>query len=459
MANPVEPQELQRRFGMPTATFVVIASMVGTGILVSPGYAILALESYSTLLLLWAIGGVLAVCGALTIAELAAAMPRAGGEYVYLREAYGPLPGFLAGWTSFFLGFSAPLAINAHLAATYLLSPIDSPTAPAAPWLRTALGACLIVAVTVPNVLGYRHSAWTQNLTTLIKLSLLGGVVVVGFAIGNGKLEHLSGGKPLTELDYGVASTQLFYIMIAYTGWNAAGYVAGEVRTPGRTLPRSILLGCGLVVVLYLAMNLVFAYALPVADATAIADAERFALIAVARLFGDGAASVFAFAVGLALLATLSAFVVTGPRIYYAMARDGLFPALAGVVHPRTGLPVQSIVLQSACALAILSCGTFQQVYQYTAVGLSLFSMLFISAVFVLRVRRPELARPFRTPGYPVVPAVYLLATLWMVGCGFQQWPGPSTVSLLSILAGVPIYFLWTRIRQGKGSPPQPPAR
>lgn len=432
------------------ATFVVIASMVGTGILVSPGYAIQELESYPALLMLWCVGGVLALCGALSVAELATAMPRAGGEYVYLREAYGALPAFLAGWTSFFIGFSAPLALNAHVAAAYLLSPFGLLTEETGAWLPSAVGACLILAVTVPNLLGHRQASWVQGLTTLVKLGLLGGIVVAGFAVGRGQFWHLAGGKPLASLEYGVALTQLFYVMIAYTGWNAASYLAGEVREPSRTLPRSLLLGTGLVVLLYLALNLVFTYALPVTDVVEFSseELERFAVFAVERLFGPRISHLFSIFVGVALLATLSALVATGPRIYYAMARDGLFPSAAGVVNPRSGLPVNAIIAQSICAIVILFSGTFQHILQFTAVGLSLFSTLIIAAVFVLRWRRPEMNRPFRTPGYPVVPALYLLVTLLMIGSGFQQWPWQSAISLGSILAGVPIYFVWTRFHR-----------
>lgn len=432
------------------ATFVVIASMVGTGILVSPGYAIRELESYPALLMLWCVGGVLALCGALSVAELATAMPRAGGEYVYLREAYGALPAFLAGWTSFIIGFSAPLAVNAHLAATYLLSPFGLLTEETGAWMPSIVGACLILAMTVPNLLGHRQASWVQGLTTLVKLGLLGGIVVAGFAVGRGQFGHLAGGKPLASLEYSVVLTQLFWVMIAYTGWNAASYLAGEVREPSRTLPRSLLLGTGLVTLLYLALNLVFAYALPVADATAIKleEVDRFAIFAVERLFGTGISYFFSISIGVALLATLSAYLATGPRIYFAMARDGLFPSAAGVVSPRSGLPVNAILAQSICAIVILFSGTFEHIFQYTAVGLSLFSMLFIAAVFVLRWRRPEMDRPFRTPGYPVVPALYLLVTLMMIWAGFREWPWQSMISLGSILAGIPIYFVWTRFHR-----------
>jgi APA family basic amino acid/polyamine antiporter len=435
---------LQRGFGLSTATYVVIASMVGTGILVSPGFMMASLQNHSVIFGLWALGGVLALCGALCVAELAAALPHAGGEYVYLREAYGPMPAFLSGWTSFFVGFSAPLAVAGYIAALYLLTPFG--------WAGQEGGypikvtaAIIIVAVTLPNLIGQRHSAWTQNLTTILKLALFVALVVGAFLRGPGRLANLAEGRPIGEVGFGTTVTQLFYVMFAYSGWNAAGYLAGEVKEPGRTLPRSLLLGTGLVVVLYLALNFVFAYAVPLAD-VGFDNAERVPQLAVEGLFGPRVASVFSVALGLTFLATVSAFVITGPRVYYAMAKDGLFPAIAARTSAKGQVPVYAMLLQSACAIAILFVTDFQNLYKYASVGLSLFALLFIAAVYVLRRRRPEMARPFRLPGYPVVPAVFMVVTVFMAIFAFIQWPKPSIFSLASILLGIPVYYVWSSV-------------
>jgi len=201
-------QELQRRFGLSTATYVVIASMVGTGILVSPGYMMASLQNYPIIFGLWALGGLLALCGALCVAELAAALPRAGGEYVYLREAYGPMPAFLSGWTSFFLGFSAPLAVAGYIAALYLLTPFGV-TQNETGHLIKIVAAIIIIAITLPNLMGHRHSAWTQNLTTIIKLGLFVALVIGAFLFGGGTLAHVSGGQPIGSIKLGTATTQL----------------------------------------------------------------------------------------------------------------------------------------------------------------------------------------------------------------------------------------------------------
>jgi APA family basic amino acid/polyamine antiporter len=436
-------QPLQRAFGLSTSTYVVIASMVGTGILVSPGYMMASLGNYPVIFALWALGGLLAVCGALCVAELAAALPHAGGEYVYLREAYGPMPAFLSGWTSFFVGFSAPLAVAAYVAAMYLLTPFGS-TGEDATYTLKITAAIIIAAITLPNLIAHRHSAWTQNLTTVVKFGLFVVLVVAAFLSGRGRLAQLGEGRPINQVEFGTAVTQLFYVMFAYSGWNAASYLAGEVKNPSRVLPRSLLLGTALVVGLYLALNLVFAYAVPLADVTfENNNAERVPQLAVENLFGPGAANVFSVALGLTFLATVSAFIITGPRIYYAMATHGLFPSIAARTNAR-GVPTWATLLQSGCALVILFVTDFRNLYQYAAVGLSLFALLFIAAVYVLRWRQPEMERPFRVPGYPVVPAIFMIVTLFMAIFAFKQWPKPSLYSLGSIVLGIPVYYAWS---------------
>ena len=439
-------EELQRGFGLSTSTYVVIASMVGTGILVSPGYMMASLQNYPVIFGLWALGGLLALCGALCVAELAAALPRAGGEYVYLREAYGRMPAFLSGWTSFFVGFSAPLAVAGYIAALYLLTPFGLAEDKTGPIIKVT-AAAIILVITLPNLVGHRQSAWTQNFTTLLKLGLFVVLVVLAFLFGDGRLAHIAQGQPIGKVQLGTAATQLFYVMFAYSGWNAASYLAGEVKNPARTLPRSLLLGAGLVVVLYLALNLVFAYAVPLAD-VGFDNAEQVPQLAVQNLFGPKVSSVFSVLLGLTFLATVSAFVITGPRVYYAMAKDGLFPSAAAYVSPKGRVPIYAMLAQSACAVIILFVTDFQNLYKYAAVGLSVFAMLFIGAVYVLRWRRPDMERPFRVPGYPVVPAIFMAVILFMTVFAFKEWRIPSICSLGSILAGIPVYFVWSLLRR-----------
>jgi APA family basic amino acid/polyamine antiporter len=355
------------------------------------------------------------------------------------------MPAFLCGWTSFFLGFSAPLAVASYMAAKYFLTPfgLDTETS----HLVQIMGAFIIVAITLPNLIGHRQSALTQSLTTILKLGLFVALVVLAFLFGEGRLANFAQGQAIREVKLGTAATQLFYVMFAYTGWNAASYIAGEVKNPGRILPRSLLLGTGLVIILYLALNLVFAYAVPLAKVGDLDDPKMLPQFAVENLFGARASSIFSVAVGMAFLATVSAFIITGPRVYYAMAKDRLFPSIAGRISEKGQVPIYAMIAQSVCAIVILFVTDFQNLYQYASVGLSIFAMLFIAAVYVLRWRRPEMERPFRLPGYPIVPAIFMAVTLFMTVFAFKLWWKPSAYSVGSILAGIPVYYLWSFIR------------
>jgi APA family basic amino acid/polyamine antiporter len=273
----------------------------------------------------------------------------------------------------------------------------------------------------------------------------------MAFLFGKGQISNLSAGQSIGEVKLGTAASQLFYVMFAYSGWNAASYLAGEVRNPGKILPRSLLLGAGSVVVLYLAINLVFSYAVPLAD-VGFDNAELVPLLAVENLFGPRASSIFSTLLGLTFLATVSAFIITGPRIYYAMAKDGLFPSIAERVGSKGHVPIYAMILQSLCAIIILFLTPFNELYQYASVGVSLFALLFVGAVYVLRLRRPDMERPFRVPGYPVVPAIFMASILFVAVFAFIQWPKPSICSLGSILLGIPVYYIWSSVRSRRGA-------
>lgn len=444
----MEPQseQLQRGFGLSTATYVVIASMVGTGILTTSGYIIKDTGSHSTMLGLWVVGGIIAICGALTVAEMAAAMPYAGGEYVYIREAYGKLWAFLYGWVSFVIGFSAAAAIASYGASRYVLGPWlkDGPGAATA---STALAAGFVIAFTAVHMRGHSLGAKAQNASTLLKVVVLIAIAVGAFIVGRGQFANVElswpqGGTPWDKLAH-----SLVFVMFSYSGWNAATYMAGEIRDPARLLPRALLGGCGAVMALYLLLNLAYAYAMPVGDVAAMsyAQVEPIAATAAERLFGSWTAAPFSVCIGLGLLASLSAFILTGPRVYYAMAQDGSFPAVAGRLNPRTQAPTAALVAQAACTLLLLFTGTFKNILTYAGVGLSISSFFVILAIFVLRVRRPDMPRPFKTPLYPVTPLVFLACTLWMIVFAFRGQPLWSSISLGTILAGVPIYYLLPR--------------
>ncbi len=432
-------------FGLATATFVIVSSMIGVGILTTSGYTVAKLGSNQLMLVLWVFGGAVALCGALTLAELSAALPRSGGEYVIFLEAYGRLPAFLAGWVSFQFGFSAPIAVAASASWTYLLGPLDIAPELLAP-IRPLLGTLTIVIFALIHSSGRGRSMQLQGAVTVLELLFLMAFVVAGLILGRGHFANLADRPPLSgSLVLGMVFAMV-YISYAYTGWNAASYLAGEIGDATRRLPRAILAGTLLVTTLYLALNLVFALALPAGEIQALADqgpadvVEPIAELAATRLFGPVWSNRVSVGVGLILLSTLSAYLLTGPRVTFAMARAGQFPAVAGRLSSRTGTPVVATALQAGWGLVLLWTGSFQAIVLYSGVGLAIASLLSVGAVYVLRVRQPDLPRPFRVPGYPWVPAFYLVPTTALVVAVFYETPWIASFSVLSILTGLPVY-------------------
>ncbi len=444
------------RFGLATAIFVVVSSMVGTGVLTTSGFSMYFLGSNQLMLILWVLGGILAVCGALTLCELTASMPRSGGDYVYLHESYGPAVAFLSGWVSFFIGFGGPIAASSSAAANYLLVPfqIDPATELI---LRPSLASAIVLVLAMLHCLGRQSSIRMQGGMTLVKLAILLTLAVVGVALGWGRWESIADRPPLTGSVVLTMASSLVYVTYAYTGWNAASYLAGEVDQPQRRMPVAILVGTGLVTTLYLLLNLAYALAIPAEAVRALVGPPKnvgvvapIAQIAAERLVGPRIANPLSFAIGLTLIASVSAYVLTGPRVLMAMAVANQFPAFAGRVN-RGGAPVVATALQVAWALVLLWTASFEPILLYAGIGLSLFSMLTVSSVFILRGKAPGAARPFRTPGYPWTPLVYLIGTgALVIAVGWDR-PGVALASVASIALGVPVYHGWQAVR-GRGT-------
>jgi APA family basic amino acid/polyamine antiporter len=449
--------EPRRVFGLATASFVVIASMIGTGVLTTSGYTVRACGSNQWMLLLWIIGGLVAICGALSVAELSTAMPRTGGDYVFLLEAYGPLPAFLSGWVSFLIGFGGPIALSASASARYLLDPW--PIAPEVlPIAQRGLATCEILLLAVVHCLGQHSSRRAQAGTTLTKLAVLITLACFGLAAGFGRWRNLFDAPTVTPEIVGGSLFSLVYIAYAYTGWNGAGYIAGEVERPRILVPRAILIGtCG-VMALYLALNTFYALALTPTEIESHVIKEpgkpddtsgivQIASLAARQLFGGRVSTVVSFALGLTLVASVSAYVLTGPRVALAMAQAGQFPAFAGRTSPK-GAPVAATILQVGWAVVLLWCGPFQSVLEYASVGLAMISLLTIGALFVLRRTRPNLERPFRVPFYPVIPGLYMAATALLCGAAMWQKPLEAGMALATIAVGVPAFWIWQTLKR-----------
>jgi basic amino acid/polyamine antiporter, APA family len=458
--DATEPNSVAGRkapaFGLATATFVVVSSMIGTGVLTTSGFTVYFVGSNQLMLALWVLGGLVAICGALALCEMSAALPKSGGDYVFLYEAYGPLAAFLSGWVSFLIGFGGPIALSASGSAKYLLAPLRLGGSTA--WLaESGLASAVIVAFAVIHSLGSGTTIRAQGGMTMLKIIILSVLAIAGLWASWGRWGNLQDRPPMTWPLVVTMASSMVYISYAYTGWNAAAYLAGEVDRPQVRMPQAILLGTGLVLALYMALNVAYALALSAKDVQEIVGPPKnvsviapIAEVAAKRVYGHRVSDPLAVAIGLTLLASVSAYVLTGPRVAYAMAQARQFPSIAGRLSKRTGAPVVATVLQVVWALVLLWTASFDDIMRYAGVGLTLFSMLTVSAVFVLRARRPDLPRPFRTPGYPFVPAIFLIVSGVLVSAVFYESPKVSALSVLSIFVGVPIYYAWRLFSGGK---------
>ena len=446
---------LERRLGPVDASAIIVSNVIGSGILIVPAIVAGMIPNPLAILAVWLVGGVLAFAGAMAYAELAALRSRAGGEYVYLREAFGPLVGFLSGWTSFIAGFSGAIAAGAVGVSSYLgrFMPFAADTTELVTiglpfWMLTVtrqdLTALSVIAVlSVIHIIGLGPGRVVQNVLSLLKVLILIMFVLLGLVFGQGAIENFSIAKPVPAANWLVA---LIPVMFSYSGWNAAAYVAEEVRDPARNLPRALGLGTAIVVVVYLAMNFLYLYAFPVEELGSLQI--RVIDAAAERLFGGAVATALAAATVVMVAASISAMVVTGPRVYFAMARDGLFFGAAARVHPRFRTPAVAIIAQAVWSGLLVLSGTFTQLVEFTGFSIVLFAGLAVATLFVLRRRQPFEPRPFRAWGYPVAPGLFALFSMAMVINAIWRTPGPAAAGLVVILAGVPVYILLRRWKQ-----------
>lgn len=439
---------LVRKLGLFPLTNIVIANMIGAGIFTTSGLLMGDLHNPVVMLALWLVGGLVALCGALSYGELGAAIPHAGGEYAFLSRLYHPVLGFLSGWVSFFVGFSAPIAASAIGFSEYLtrafpglLHPGLFPAASEAAVMKKLYAVLIIAAFTFLHTRGLEAGARVQNALTGLKILLIVGLVAAGFAVGQGSFAHLTAAAPF-HFDFAGFKTMglsLMWIMFAYSGWNASAYIGSEVRDPSRNLPRSLLLGTGVVMLLYAALNLFYIYAIRPAEMEGVISVAG---LAAGNLFGKSAGTVLSLLISFALFSSLSAYLILGPRVYYSMARDGIFFKSIAYVDPKCSVPTRSILLQGGIAVAMVFLGTFEQLLTYMGFSLGIFPLLAVLGVFKLR-RTGRSA--VKLPGYPVASAVYILVGATILVLSFLQRPVESLVAVATALAGVPVYYLFKR--------------
>jgi APA family basic amino acid/polyamine antiporter len=494
---------LAQRLGLFSATAIVVGSMIGSGIFIVPADVARTVGSPALLIAAWLVTALMTIIGALSYGELAAMMPRAGGQYVYLREALGPLWGFLYGWTMFlviqtgtiaavgvafgkFLGVFWPTISSSH----WLLHMGHVPAIRLGPMvlgnmdlgLNTAnlVAIVITVIVTAINVRGVETGALVQNVFTTAKVAALLGLVIFGFALGRNRAAlaanfgrgvhsfwHGAGWGVLHPLQVGVGGPialvgVLTIVAVVQTGtlfsadaWNNVTFTAGEVRRPSRNLPLSLALGTGLVLAIYIAANFVYLNVLPLAGdphgATILArgiqyaSEDRVATAVLQQILGSSGAGLMAAAILISTFGCANGLALAGARVYYAMSRDGLFFESVGRLHPRYRTPAISLVVQAAWTCLLCLSGSYSQLLDFTMFAALLFYILTIGALFVLRVRRPLAERPYRAFGYPVLPALYIVLATWICLVLLRYRPQYTWPGLVLVLLGVPVFLVWSR--------------
>ena len=444
---------LVRGLGRWDATFLTIGSAVGTGIFITTADIARVLPHQGLILAVWAIAGVLSLAGALTYAELGAMFPRAGGMYLYLREAYGPFCGFLFGWASFLIIMSGGIAAIAVAFGEYLGSfapffAMDNIllSVPVGAWTWTLAGgqvaaALAILALTAVNYVGLREGAGVQNFLTVFRIGAVVAFAVLAFAVEARGPVSLLGPLPGVPLLAGLGIAMIAALW-TYDGWYGPTFSAGEMRDPQRTLPLGLVWGVLIVMVLYALVNLVYVRALTLPE---MAASRRIAETAAIALVGPGGGRLVSFAVLVSTFGCLSATILYSSRIYLPMARDGAFFRSLAVVHPRFHTPGRSLWAQSLWGTVLALTGTYEQLYTYVIFAMLLFHVATAGAVIVLRRRRPDAQRPYRVLGYPWVPVLFLLASLLLLGNTLAEKPVESMLGLALLAAGVPAYLWWRR--------------
>jgi len=434
--RPGSGKNLPRVLGLISIIGIVVGTMIGSGIFIVPASIAADLKSPLLMLAVWIVGGLLSFFGALSLAELGAAYPHAGGMYVYLREAYGPLVAFLFGWTLFLIidsGSMATLAVA--FSSKYLPHFIGIST------LASKLIAVLLIfALAVINYLGVRWGAFVQNLFTVIKLAALVVIIGVVFLFAKGSLSHFytsAPGSPASNLatSFGLS---LVAALWALKGWEVSTFSAGELKNPQKNLPLGIFVGTLLVILLYLGANLAYLYAFPV---EAIAASNRIASDAMNFAVGPAGATFIALAILFSIAGACNGHLLTGPRVYFAMARDGVFFKKVAEVHPRFLTPHFSIIVVSLWSFVLCLSGTFEQLFTYVVFGLWIFFGLTVGAVLILRRKRPDLPRPYKTWGYPATPLLFMAAALFISVNTLLNKFWNSFAGLAIIVLGIPAYL------------------
>lgn len=429
-------RDLPRLLGVLDATAIVVGIVIGSGIFVLPNVIARNVPSYAGIVAAWVIGGVLSFFGALAYAELGAMLPATGGQYVFLREAYGPLCAFVCGWTfmlAVISGGSAWLAVTFSIYAGYFvrLTPLGA----------KAIAVALIAALSAVNYVGVKEAAWVQRTFTCLKVAAL--VILVGAAFFSG--HTATGGEPAPVrtgfAHFGVAMAAC---LMAYNGWSYVSFVAGEVRDPQRNLLRSLVIGMAVVTVLYVSANLAYLKIMTIPE---IAATERVGADVATRTMGSAGGTFVSLAVLLSIIGAINGCILTGARIPFALARDGLFFARFGEAHPRFQTPGLAIVCAGIWTAILVISGSYETLYTYSILAAWVFYTMSVAAVMVLRHKLPDAARPYRMWAYPWTLWLFVTVSVWFMADAMVTQPRPSAMALVIIAAGALAYRMWRKYR------------
>ena len=437
---------LPRRLGLGATTLIVIGVTIGSGIFRVPATVAGTVSSPSGIAVVWVVGGIIALCGALSLAELAAAFPEPGGVFVYLREVYGPAVAFLFGWMYLFVGPTGIAAV-AVVFAEYLGRLVGF----SGVGVRLAAAGAIVIGAGA-SYRSVRGASAVQGAATLGKVAALAAIVVTAFLLGDGRAGAFGAGAPAAaDAHWGGVGLALVAALWAYNGFQDMLPVAGEVRDPGRALPRALLAGTAVVVAVYVSANAAYLYVLPYA---ALRASPLVASDAMVRIVGPVGSAAVATAVMVSTFGTVNALVLTQPRVYYAMADAGLLFRPLARVHPRFATPHVAIVAYAAVATIGVWSRSFEQLAEAFVLGVWPFLALAVAGVLVLRRTRPDLVRPYRTPWYPVVPLIFIGGTLWIVASALVARPVTTLAGIALTLIGLPVYALWRRAARRTGLMP-----
>jgi len=457
MNQPPAPDKhgLKRELGVWSAAAIVVGTVIGSGIFLVPSSMVRSVGTPRTVFLVWIAGGLLSLFGALSYAELAAAMPEAGGEYVYLREAYGPLFGFLYGWTQLWVAKSGSIATLATGFFIYLANfrpelgqvwivtplPLGEGGSPLPIRYGQLLAIGVIAVLALINYFGVRVGGNVQLVTTLLKVGLIAAIIAIGLGshIGSSANYHSTVSASGGVLGFFAA---LVGALWAYDGWNNVTMVASEIRRPQRNLPLALILGTISVIVIYLLANLAYFYVLPAAT---VASSDRVASEMMRRILGAPGAAAVSIAAMISIFAALNGSILSGSRVPFAMARDGLFFRGVAVIHPTHRTPSVSILVLSAWACLLVLSGRYDQLYTYVIFSSAILYGMATASVIVLRFRRPDMPRPYRTIGYPWVPIAFVLGIACLIVSTLRSSPRESMLGLVLMALGLPFYSYWKK--------------